>query len=229
MQRLLNYYQSIKINKDDRVRFISYIFDTFYRPRMKLCEELGRIVTLTESDLKFLSEFTENVVKEKCGKGFGFDNDNREKREMTGSCCEYGILKYFNKEHLFDNSIVENPKERNYPDLFPLRIYCDVKGCSFDSVPLVFRESRSYICPSGKHKGKKYKCSNVICVTDNKKVWLLGIASCDILKQYSDNNLIKNVDNITKTGFYGVDKLDMLPDTWEEFGMVCEKYIVKNF
>jgi hypothetical protein len=105
--------------------------------------------------------------------------------------------------------------------LIPLGVLADIKGSSLNNVPLVFRKSRPYVVKEGKNKGREFKCVNVLGITDQDKVWLLGIASQEILEKYSDTNLIMIAEITTKTGFYGVDHLLDLPDKWSEFKKLC--------
>ena len=92
-------------------------------------------------------------------------------------CIEYGLLKFFGKENQFDDSIVRISYKRNRPGfVLPLGIICDIKGSSMNNVPLVFKNTRSYTCNIGNYKGKKYRCVNLIGITDNKSVWFLSFA-----------------------------------------------------
>ena len=223
------YYKSLKLSvgdqmeRNDRVKFNRFIFEKCFRPQMEKCEKSGRVVVLTEKDKKHLEDFSAKKVIAKTKEWRGFDNQMRSKRERTGSSIEYGLLKYYGKEDKFDDSIVDKSSKKNYPDLVPLGVFADVKGSSINNVPLVFKKSRPYVCPSGQHKGKEFKCVNVIGITDHEKVWLLGIASQEVLEKYSDTNLIMIAENTTKTGFYGALELIELPEGWMEFKKLCLK------
>lgn len=221
------YYKTLKLSlgdqmqRPDRVKFNRYIFEKCFRPQMEKCEASGRVITLTEKDKKHLEDFAAKKAIAKTKEWKGFDNQMRAKREMTGASIEYGVLKFYGKQDKFDDSIVDKSSKKNYPDLVPLGVLADVKGSSINNVPLVFKKTRPYVVPTGKHKGKEFKCVNVIGITDHEKVWLLGIASQSVLEKYSDTNLIMMAENTTKTGFYGALKLLELPKTWTEFKKLC--------
>lgn len=221
------YYKSLNLSVGDpmernaRVKFNRFIFEKCFRPQMEKCEKSGRVVILTEKDKKHLEDFSAKKVIAKTKEWRGFDNQMRSKRELTGSAIEYGLLKFYGKEDKFDDSIVDKSYKKNHPDLVPLGVFADVKGSSVNNVPLVFRKSRPYVCPKGQHKGKEFKCVNVIGITDLTNVWLLGIAPQDVLEKYSDINLIMIAENTIKTGFYGALKLIELPSGWMEFKKLC--------
>ena len=211
------------LTKHFRVKFNHFVFDNIFLPRMKVCEDNNHKLTLTKKDKDLIEAFAvaKSIAKEKEWKGF--DNQSRSKREMTGAAIEYGLLKFYGKQSQFDDSIVEKSYKKNYPDLLPLGVICDIKGSSINNVPLVFKTTRSYICEIGKHKGKRYRCANVIGITDNDVVWLLGIASPKVLETCVDGNLMMIAENTTKTGFFGANELVSLPKTWKEFTKVCSE------
>ena len=224
-----SFYKSIGIapgqplERNDRIKFNRFVFQNYFLPRMNNCLKLR----LSIEDLKYLEDFSERKVKAKNKEWKGFDDKNRAKREMTGACIEYGVLKFFGKEKQFDDSIVSDSYKRNHPDLLPLGIICDVKGSSVHNVPLVFKDTRTYTCNLGSYKGRRYRCANIIGITDQKTVWLLGVASPRVLEQYVDDNLIMVAMNTSKTGFYGVDQLEDLPTDWDDFKSMCsEKSLV---
>jgi hypothetical protein len=219
--KTLNLSVGDPMEKYQRVKFNRYIFEKCFRPQMEKCEAAGRIVSLTEKDKKHLEDFAEKKAAAKAKEWKGFDNQMRSKREMTGASIEYGLLKFYGREEKFDNSIVDKSSKKNYPDLVPLGVLADVKGSSIKNVPLVFKKTRPYVVLTGKHKGKEFKCVNVIGITDHEKVWLLGVAPQNILEKYSDTNLIMIAENTTKTGFYGALKLLELPKVWTDFKKLC--------
>lgn len=190
---------------------------------MDYCTNNSLFVELTDDDLKFLQNFSDKKSKAKTIEWKGFDDKNRAKRELTGACIEYGILKFFGREKDFDDSIVAESYKKNYPDLLPFGVVCDVKGSYINNVPLVFKRSRSYVCHVGNHKGRRYRCANVLGITNQRTVWILGIASPRILEEYVDDNLIIISKNSSKTGFYGADKLVDIPRKWDDFKHVCSE------
>jgi hypothetical protein len=219
----LNVKVGVPLQKHQRIDFNHAVFDFFFIPRMRYCEDYGFVVELDKKDKEIIENFALAKAKAKEKEWKGFDNQKRIKRETTGASVEYALLKFYERERYFDDSIVEKSFRKNHPDLLPLGVICDIKGSSINNVPLVFRTVRSYVCESGKHRGKKYRCANVIGITDNNLVWLLGVASPSILESYVDDNLIMIAENTTKTGFYGVDKLVDLPKSWKKFQFLCSK------
>lgn len=221
------FYQSLNLQAgdpmkpSDRVKFNRFIFKKAFIPKMEECEKSGRVVILTDKDKQFIENFSIKKAEAKAKEWKGFDNKMRSKRELTGSSVEYSVLKFYGKQDKFDDSIVDKSYKKSHPDLIPLGVFADVKGSSVNNVPLVFKKSRPYVCPDGKHKGKAFKCVNVIGITDHEKVWLLGIASQDVLEKYSDTNLIMIAENTTKTGFYGALNLIELPEKWSDFKKLC--------
>lgn len=211
------------LDKKDRVKFNRHVFKKYFEPKIQLCESKKQLIELSKSDLEFIENFSKKKAEAKSKEWKGFDNKNRSKREMTGACIEYALLKFFGKENEFDDSIVDKSSKRNHPDLLPLGVLCDVKGSSVNNVPLVFKNTRTYTCKVGNYKGKRYRCANVIGITDQKTVWILGIASPRVLEMYSDDNLVMISENTTKTGFYGVENLEDLPKDWSEFKKVCSE------
>jgi len=209
--------------KHQRINYNHFVFDNLFVPRMKHCETVARVLVLSKKDKVIIEEFARAKAKAKEIERPGFDNQKRIKREMTGASVEYAVLKFYGKEKHFDDSIVEKSARKNHPDLLPLGVICDIKGSSINNVPLVFRTTRSYVCDVGQHKGKKYRCANVIGITDNESVWILGIASPKTLETCVDDNLIMIAQNTSKTGFYGVNELVDLPNTWKQFTETCSK------
>jgi hypothetical protein len=61
----------------------------------------------------------------------------------------------------------------------------------------------------------------MIGITDQKSVWFLGVASPKILESFVDDNLVMIAENTSKTGFWGVNKLENLPSDWDVFKKLC--------
>jgi hypothetical protein len=211
------------LSQTNRVIFNHFVTENLIQPRLLS----QNIVELSPSDLKNIENFALRKAKAKDIEWNGVDASKRVKREMTGATVEYALLKKYGRESYFDNSIVARSSKKNYPDLLPLGACCDVKGSSVNNVPLIFKTSRSYVCDVGVNAGKRYKCPNVIGVTDTENVWILGLATPTVLEQYSDENLIIIAENTTKTGFFGFDKLIDLPHTWESFVKLCWQSSIK--
>jgi hypothetical protein len=224
-----SFYKSIGLTtpkplaKNDRIKFNRYVFQNYFLPRMGLCKLKGTYIELLTKDLQFIEDFVKKKVVAKTKEWRGMDDKYRVKRETTGSLIEYGLLKLFGKESKFDDSIVDASYKRNHPDLIPLGVVCDIKGSFINNVPLVFKTTRTYTCNVGNYIGKKYRCANLIGITDHKNVWLLGIASPKMLEEYVDDNLIMVSENTSKTGFYGADQLADIPSDWDAFKAVCSE------
>ena len=95
------------LERNDRVKFNRFVFENFFKPRMESCKDKNTVVELSNEDLDFLERFAEKKVKAKTKEWKGVDDKNRAKREMTGACIEYGLLKLFRNEYQFDDSIVD--------------------------------------------------------------------------------------------------------------------------
>lgn len=225
--RCLKFYKTFgfdtqeSLTKNQRIKFNKFVFENYFKPRMEECKDKKTVVELSEKDIKFIENFSKKKISAKIKEWGEVDNKFRMKRELTGASIEYGLLKFFGKEKEFDDSVVDESHKRNYPDLLPLGVVCDVKGSSINHTPLVFNSKRTYVCHVGKYKGIRYRCSNIIGITDHKFVWLLGIASPIVLKEYTDDNLIIMAKNSSKTGFYGANKLENIPIDWDEFKKTC--------
>lgn len=205
------------LGSTNRNNYNAFVSEELIEPHLKLCKQLE----LSPKELEQIKTFALLKSKAKGEEWAGLDDYARIKRELTGATIEFALLKKYGRELYFDNSIVARSSTKNYPDLLPLGVYCDVKGASFRNVPMVFIEDRTYTDKDG----TKYKCPNVIGITNNTEIWLLGIASPEILRTYVDRNLIKDdsafSEAVKKTGFYGFDKLIKMPDNWDAFVKIC--------
>ena len=199
-----------------RRQYNNFVFENLFLPRMSVSPKLE----LNKKDKDLILKFATEKAKAKEKEWRGVDDQKRIKREMTGAAVEYGLLKYYGDEQFFDNSIVEHSSFKNHPDLLPHSVLCDIKGASINNVPLVFKKTRSYECKTEPYIGKRYHCPNIIGITDNDTVWLLGIASVDVLKYCVDDNLMMIAENDTKTGFYGALELVDLPKEWKELAHI---------
>ena len=215
--------QGTSMSSINKRLYNNFVFEHMFIPKMKKSIRL----TFDKNEKELIENFSLKKAKAKEKEWNGVDDKKRIKREITGASIEYGLLKFYNMQKFFDDSIVEKSSFKNYPDLLPLDVICDIKGASINNVPLVFKTSRSYMCKTGRHIGKRYHCPNVIGITDNDSVWLLGIASPEILSLCVDDNLMMIAENSTKTGFYGVDDLIDLPKSWDEFKLICAKISTK--
>jgi len=202
-------------------------FEDFFEPRMMTCPK----VSLTDPQIKLVRDFVARLWQSKIAE-YPWDAENIIDRNVIGRLCEYALLAIYRKEAYFDDSI---GKSTNYttPDLWQSprhkrqlpdpRIPADVKGSRFGNTPLIEKELKSVVID-----GVRHLCPNIICVSDFRNVWFLGIASPKVLKECSSTSLIKNANNGKKTAFYGADKLVPVPKTWEELQAVCTNLLEKG-
>lgn len=204
------------LGRTNRDLFNHYLSENQILPKMEKSEK----IQLSINDICFIKKFAIAKMSAKEAEFNGRDDDYRLKREMTGATIEYTLLKKYGKESYFDNSIVAQSKLKNYPDLMIVDIMCDVKGSDPKNSPLIFNKERCYSV-----NGNQYYVPNVIGVTDNSSVWLLGIATPEVLHNNSDVNLVKIAEPFQKTGFYGFDKLIDLPNKFADFSNLCNSVI----
>lgn len=200
-------------------------FQRFFEPRMASCPKFE----LTDSQIETVRKFVARLWQRKIDE-YPWDAKNIIERNMIGRLCEYGCLSYYGKSDYFDDSI-GNSKDYHFPDLWNSprnkkqlpdpRIPADIKGSRLRNTPLV--QDRKIINLDG------VRCLYpiVICVSDFKSVWILGIASPEVVYKYSSETLIKNANNKEKTAFYGADKLIDVPSTWDELREVCKSLVTK--
>lgn len=202
-------------------------FGTYFEPRMLTCPR----VTVSPQQYKFVEDFVARLWARKI-KEYPWDAKNIIERNIIGRLCEYAFLSAYRQEAYFDDSIGQStsyttpdlwhspPHKKKLPD--PL-IPTDVKGSRFGNTPLIEKQLKSVVID-----GVRYLCPDVICVSDYKSVWILGIASPTVLKTCSSVDLIKNANNSRKTAFYGADKLVPVPKTWDELREVCKGLLEKE-
>jgi len=209
--RCKSFYESIDIapqpleDMKRRFQFNQWVYINLIKPRMSVCP----VVPLTGEDFKVICPFYKAKEQAKHDEWAGVDDHNRLKRELTGACGEYGSLKFWGWEDRFDAEIVGDSRKKSFPDFRPFGIQCEIKGSALGNVPIVFREN---------------KCSNLIYTTDHKKVWLLGIATPEVLKTYVDDNLRLTFARPDKIGFYGFAHLVDAPSSREDLKSLCEKF-----
>jgi hypothetical protein len=201
-----------------------------FEARMKVCPR----IELSEKDAVFLWDFSLRKAQRKSGEYGDTDGRQMATRNMCGVSGEFASLLYYGQEEYFDDSIgsswsYDQPDWWNSPPhkkhLSDPCIPLEVKSSHRGNVPLVKKKEKSFKCDVTGCKGKRYFCPNLICVVENKTVWLLGLASPAVLAEYIDDELIINAKNWEKTGFYGVDHLIDIPPTWDELRAVCADLI----
>lgn len=213
------------LDETQRRGFNRYVFGKMFCPRMDLAERMGWVVSLAEKEKSRLEKFCKNKSAAKHRESRGFDDNNRWKRELSGACVEFAAMKFYGIEHIFDYSITERSYEKDHPDFLPY-VVCGVKGSHVDQVPLVKKETKPYKCELPPFSGRLFRCADIIGVTDHDVVWLLGIASPEVLSRCVDDNLFITNSNSAKTGFYGALELVDIPSSIEELFKTTNKMLV---
>ena len=112
------------------------------------------------------------------------------------------VFEYYYNLQFVDWSI-GNTKNFAYPDLKKAGYKLGLKGSSKPNMPLV---------PVQNEYNKDELCPQLICIYDQdaEQIWVLGIASTDILEKFSYTGFVKsnNVNTNIKTAFYGFSYLE---------------------
>ena len=206
------------------------VFSQFFEPRMSKCPK----VRLTDQQMKFVHDFVARLWQRKIQE-YPQDAKNIIERNIIGRMCEYAVLGGYGKTEYFDDSIgysteYETPDfwltpkhKRHLPHPY---IPVDVKGsnAAHRNTPLVEKQLKMI-----EINGCRYNCPDLMCLGNSTtgEVWMLGIASPEILKTHCTTSLIKNANNSKKTAFFGGDKLIDVPKTWDELRTLCTSLLVK--
>lgn len=139
-----------------------------------------------------IQQFVDRVIKAKQReKVHQFDGKKEPKRWRTGRMGECALEILFKKQ--FADWNIGHSERFAYADLKDLGFDIGIKTVDYGSFPLVHKHS---------------KRAEIICVTYGNKVYILGLATPDVLNTYSDIKYVHNPDaRDRKTGFYGFDKL----------------------
>lgn len=201
-------------------------FLKFFGPRMKTAPK----ISVPEDNMVEMREFVARKWQRKIQE-YPQDSKNIIDRNVIGVLGEYAVLSYYGKTEYLDTSIGDS-REYQDPDLWKSpknkvhltdpKVPVDIKTSRIGNVPLVKKGHKTVVLD-----GIRCQCPNIICVSNFKEVWLLGIASPQTLRKFVNDALIKNANNPDKTAFYGGDQLEDLPTTWEELRDKC-KALVEN-
>lgn len=203
------------LSENEKRKLSKLIFQKYVDPKLKEAESSGWKITLSDKDLEYINETSEIRLKKYKS---GTDNKNLSKRWNTGLCVEYALFKKYKKLQYFDRENVKNKNKKYIPDLaIKSKIISEIKGSFLNNFPLVTKKTQCYKLPNNKF----VRCSNIIGVTDHKNVWILGIASPEMLRTYIDDNLILMSINSNKTAYYGISNLLSMPRTWMELKKIC--------
>lgn len=152
-----------------------------------------RLKMTEETKLK-IERFVKKIIEAKSQEHIHkIDNGSEIKRWTTGISGELAIEKFLGVS-FFDWSI-GNSKFYNLPDLKSIDLDIGVKTVEFGKFPIIHKEP---VRPE------------IILVKDGDYIYVLGIASIEVMKKYSDDNLILSPNlraRNVKTGFYGFEHL----------------------
>ena len=209
-----------------RRQYNRFVLEKEFEPRIQLSKQRGWVVGFTPKEFQRIENFAKKKSKAKSWESKDKDDNNRIKREMTGACVEFAARKFYGISDDFDDSITLRSADKDFPDLFPYAV-CGIKGSTIGNTPLVKKVTKPYTCKlEGFCNNKKFRCADIIGLTDQKQVWLLGIASPDVLGKYIDDNLFLTDSNKDKTGFHGASMLVDMPVDIEELQKITFKMLI---
>ena len=139
-----------------------------------------------------IDNFVQKVIRVKLKENVHqYDGRKEPKRWKTGRMGECALEILFKRK--FADWQIGKSEDFSYADLKDLGVNIGIKTVDYGSFPLVHKHSRR---------------AEIICVTYGNKVYVLGLATPDVLNTYSDPKYVHNPDaRDRKTGFYGFDKL----------------------
>lgn len=170
-------------------------------------------IQLSPGERNRIDNWVKKIIKEKMKELVHKNDGSREqKRWKTGRMGEVALEILFKKK--FTDWTIGESEHYAYADLKDLGVDVGVKTVDYGSFPLVHKHSRR---------------SEIICVTYGDKVYVLGLATPDVLNTYSDQKYVKTASaKDRKTGFYGFDKLIPIRSLAELQKVVSELERSKN-
>lgn len=149
-------------------------------------------IQLSAGDCNRIDNWVKKIIDEKMKEDVHQrDGSNELKRWRTGRMGEVALEILFNKK--FTDWTIGKSENYAYADLKDIGVDVGVKTVDYGSFPLVHKHSRR---------------AEIICVTRGNKVYVMGLATQDVLNTYSDPKYVKTASaRDRKTGFYGFDKL----------------------
>ena len=149
-------------------------------------------IKLSQGDRNRIENWVNKIIKEKMKeKVHQYDGSKEHKRWKTGRMGEVALEILFKKK--FTDWTIGESENYAYADLKDLGVDVGVKTVDYGSFPLVHKHSRR---------------PEIICVTYGDKVYILGLATPDVLNTYSDPKYVKTASALDrKTGFYGFEHL----------------------
>ncbi|MFW5891404.1 MAG: hypothetical protein ACOCUI_04215, partial [bacterium] len=150
-------------------------------------------VKLTEKEQKKIYKTVLDIIKAKGKeKGYNYDNKKMKTRFYTGLAGEMAVQKLIKKE--FIDLTVGNSNYYNHADLKKVGINVGVKTIKYGNFPVIHNNA---------------KRPEIICmITGVDTVYILGLATKDVLNKYQDDKYILSPwlrKKGTKTCFYGFD------------------------
>lgn len=139
--------------------------------------------------------FTKNVILKKMSEAqYQLDGFNKHKRFYTGMLGEAGLEVLLNKP--FMDWSIGYSREYAVPDLKTMGFNIGIKTVEYGKFPLVMKQPKD---------------PEIINIkTKNDTIIILGLATVDVLREYSSDSLVLSPNVLrkgTKTGFFGFDKL----------------------
>ena len=149
-------------------------------------------IQIPSGDINRIENWVTKIVRAKMREEVHrYDGSREHKRWKTGRMGEVALEILFKKK--FTDWSIGSSNQYSYADLKDLGVNVGVKTVEYGSFPLVHKIS---------HRPE------IICVLYGNKVYVMGLATVDVLNTYSDQKYVKTASALDrKTGFYGFDKL----------------------
>ncbi len=151
-------------------------------------------IKITEEELKKIDDFVKKIIKEKIKESHHkVDNGQEYKRFFTGIMGEVAIEKLLNINTI--NWTIGNSNFYNEADLNSININIGIKTVEYGKFPVIH---------------KNVKRAEIINIRWKNYIYICGIATQEVLRNYQDDNLIISPllrARGTKSGFFGFNNL----------------------
>ena len=201
--------------REDREKKIQRYFQDHVSPLLELPpdEQPYVVVGLDGEEQGWIEENSGRIATRKTMGGRGdahYLSDDRRlyTRFSSGIAGEFAFVKHLGLDpREYVDVELGSSHDMNVPDFSYLNLKLGSKSAHWSNLPMVFSDPKwaeliSIRCT--------YKC------LDMDSVYLFGIASVDVQREYSDLELVKDeraYERGTKKGFYGFRYLDPITDT----------------
>jgi hypothetical protein len=167
-----------------------YLDSQYFNEQFNKCN--SKCILIPYEKREEIDAFVQKVIIAKSKEKVHQHDGRREpKRWKTGRMGECALEILFKKK--FADWEIGHSDKFSYADLKDLGVDIGIKTVDYGSFPLVHKHS---------------KRAEIICVTYGNRVYVLGLATPDILNTYSDQKYVRDANALDrKTGFYGFDKL----------------------